>query len=434
MLLFYMLDEDDLLKKEKPFKVREIFLPGILDIAAQIEFLRMTLPNPSLHKYANLPASSLNPEISSSVLDSFNTAAIKLRTLLGLMETTEDAQSLFDSVNDAASVYRNIYPQDYQGLEVIFLNGEILVSIFDENELALQVILKKQEDGCWQIGKCMFHFVLAELNIEIRDDLRGNESIVVFSFNPELPVVPGIRDTVALASLKIPSKDSEDVRIDLFKNIKTGDAQATEYYDYFTIVPYKKRLINIYKSGVFSEQIVITVSDYGITIQMLTKEIQVLPTGQIEVMSKFSKIEEAPIDIDALKARSIVKHNNNLTDRATLVRSSASELPRSTKIEVFAQSGLQSFEVRFRDDMSVQSIVFNNKVYIDGEFNLYLSTDGYYIFILGDTQQRIPVNFNADYTMEFKNAKILPVFKIIDLEMGVELTRSAGQFRIISLN
>ncbi len=426
-----MLNEDDLLGKEKPFRMREYILPGILDFVEQLEFLRTAFPTPDLIYFAKLPFQFETPEFSSEVLDQYNSSCIKLRTLLELLQTA-DAQNLFDSISQGVSIYRSMHPEDYQGLEVLFIDGTLILSIFNGDNLALQVVMENIA-GNWHIFKLMHHFEYCGYNIEIRSNLQGGEIVIINPPNENLAVVPTVRDSTAIATIRIPNQSYDEWSISLVNTTKLA-AENAILHDYFTIVPGRKRVIEIRTEAGITEQIVIYPSDFGVSISNLKRTTVTLPDGQIEVMTRYQVILEAGIDIDAIRARNLVSDNKNLDCRSSIIKKRESKLPKSTKIEYFKSSGISSFEVRFKDDMTIDAIVVNDKVYIDGEFTQFFSEEGYYVFVLGDTSARIPVNFNLDYSMHIPDNFIKPVFTAIDSSIGLPLSVATGLGRIVSLN
>lgn len=431
MLLFYMFNEDDLLKGEKPFKIGDYLLPGVLDLAGQLEFLRTVMPNPDLIYYGEFPPEFESPLLPSSILNEYSNAAAKFRVLMTLMETAE-SENLYDSINQAVDTYRSMYPADYQGLEVTFLDGRLIVSIYNQDNLSLQAIIEKS-DKAWQVTKSMIHFKLYEYNFEIRDNLQGNEVVIIYPQNDNLGIIPHVRDYSAIASIRIPN-DEVEWYINIFNVIELRDDKDTVLYDYFTIAPDKKRVIDIHEGNSVYEQIIIYPSDYGISIQKIEKAKQVLPDGQIETLSRYLKVVEAEIDINALKVRALISRNQNLESRVSLVKKQGSELPKSTRVEYFKRKGIKSLDVRFRDDMSISSILVDEKLYLDGEFDLFLSTEGYYIFVLGDNSRRIPVSFSTDYTIAVPEEKIGPVFDVVDNNMILPFSNASGLIRVVSLN
>lgn len=426
-----MFNEDDLLKGEKPFKIGDYLLPGVLDLAGQLEFLRTVMPNPDLIYYGEFPPEFESPLLPSSILNEYSNAAAKFRVLMTLMENAE-SENLYDSINQAVDTYRSMYPTDYQGLEVTFLDGRLIVSIYNQDNLSLQVIIEKS-DKAWHIAKSMIHFKLYGYNFEIRDNLQGNEVVIIYPQNDNLGIIPHVRDYSAIASIRIPNDEAEWY-INIFNVIELRDDKDTVLYDYFTIAPGRKRVIDIHEGNNVYEQIIIYPSDHGISIQKIERTKQILPEGQIETLSRYLKVVEAEMDINALKVRALISKSQNLESRVSLVKKQGSKLPKSTRVEYLKRKGLKSFDVRFRDDMSISSILVDEKLYLEGEFDLFLSTEGYYIFVLGDNSRRIPVSFSTDYTIAVPEAKIGPVFDVVDNNVILPFSNESGLVRVVSLN
>lgn len=120
-----MFNEDDLLKGEKPFKIGDYLLPGVLDLAGQLEFLRTVMPNPDLIYYGEFPPEFESPLLPSSILNEYSNAAAKFRVLMTLMETAE-SENLYDSINQAVDTYRSMYPQIIRALKLLFWTEDLL--------------------------------------------------------------------------------------------------------------------------------------------------------------------------------------------------------------------------------------------------------------------------------------------------------------------
>ncbi|MBE2280691.1 MAG: hypothetical protein IAE91_09885 [Ignavibacteriaceae bacterium] len=403
-----------------------------MDLVSQLEFLKTTLSNAELIHYANLPSDFSNIEIPENFLNEYNAACAKMRTLLTLLEEAI-CINLEEVIEQVVEIYQKAYPEDFPGLEIVNIDNLIILSVFNSEDLAFQIQLK-EVNGVWTVEKYMTHFRLYGYNVEIRTSVNGMETIILHPPIFDLGVIPEVRDEAAIAAIRIPAPNSEDWFLRLVDKREDARNPKLLISDSLTIAPYRQRVINKKLEGDLVAQLVATEVDGFVQLQFIAKNILQLPDGSCQILSKFGCNARVEIADNADGLIETASKPDNIIERLTLVKRNGYSIPSSTKVEYFDNRQIRTLEVRFKPDKDIHSIVVNDKTYIYGEFSIILSPNGYYIIILGDTMQRIPVSFFGDYSIQVPSEAISPVYEMVDPSIDFPFTGISGINRTVSLN
>jgi len=427
-----MLDDPEKIQNHKPFRLAKFFLPNTLEIVGQLGFLNARLCDNDLILYANLPEEFRNASLENIFIQDYSRAISKLNELLNLLASSKGA-TLKESIQSAVDDYREIYRDDYVGLEVLELDGKLFLSIHNGDDLVLQVQLI--DTGiCWGIERFIVHYQLCGYKLELRDNLKGKQSIVIQPPYQYFSIFPQIRDRNAIAGIHLPEEDLEPViNIYGFEEFME-DGQEKTMQDVFTISPKKVRVLNVYTNGVRDEEIIAGEVEDGIKIDRNTLTIETLPISQKETFATYIVIAESPLNIEGSDLRALAICMGRLSKKITVIKRNTYSIPISTKVEYFNLEYNKALEIRFKDSGMIDAIVFNDKVYIVGEFSMYLSPEGYYIFLLGDTMERLAVNFNADFSIDIVEAEISSVFDTVNQNIDLTISNHYNLGQTLSLN